>query len=441
MLSNIMFSRRAIMRILLYKARKKTLFSLLEPIIVEPLELEYVKTALVDHDVTLLDDMFHNESLKNHMKKHVYDAVVLNGYVTAEDTMLRLSTFIKAVYPQTKVMVSGVHVQLNSEVFQVPSIDAVIKTQSLEAFKLFIELKELQGQKIDGIDYQIDNKWIIGDDLKLEQMEDTLPERTIFNTYKKKLWYMDKQGVAMVKRSVSCPYECSFCYCKMLNQGLYLKRSFDDMFKEMEPLDTNVFWIIDDTLLVNEKDAKAFIEASHKYGFSGQIIAYLRSDFIHGHEGLLADLKEAGLKEVIIGFESIYDKTLKDYNKGITQIDNIQTVSLLRTYGIKLTPLFMVGLDYTLKDFKALRQFIKTQKLDLFTLSIWTPMKGTPDYTKYASQLDTIPSSHFDFLHAVLPPEQMSKMRFYWECIKIYLLLLPKKRVQKVVLRRLRNIL
>ncbi len=94
---------------------------------------------------------------------------------------------------------------------------------------------------------------------------------------------------------------------------------------------------------MNENDAKAFIEASLKYGFKGQIIAYLRSDFVYRYEGLLVDLKEAGLKEVIIGFESIYDKTLKDYNKGITQIDNIQTISLLRTYGIKLTPLFMVG--------------------------------------------------------------------------------------------------
>ncbi len=258
MQSNIMFTRRTIMRILLYKARKKTLFSLLEPIIVEPLELEYVKTALKDHDVTLLDDMFHNESLKKHLKKHVYDVVILNGYVTAEDTILGLSAFIKAVHPQTKVMVSGIHVQLNPEVFRLQNIDAVIKTQSLEAFKLFIQLKEPQGQKIQGIDYQISNKWVIGDDLILEQWKTCFRNEPYLIHIKRKLWYMDKQGVAMVKRSISCPYECSFCYCKLLNQGVYLKRSFDDMFKEMESLDTNIFWIIDDTLLVNENDAKAF---------------------------------------------------------------------------------------------------------------------------------------------------------------------------------------
>lgn len=429
------------MKILLFKVRKSTLFSIFEPIVVEPLELEYLKAVLSNHEVTIFDPLLERKKETKVVKKGVYDVVVLNGYITAEDQILKYAEQIKAFNNQIKVIVSGVHVQLNPEVFRTKNIDMIFKSQSLSAFKEALEKPNFSGKKISGLDYRFNEEWVIGDDLTLNHFETIAPQREYFEKHKDQFRYMDYKGVAMIRGSISCPYQCSFCYCRKLNQGHYVYRRFNAVFQEMKAINTNIFWIVDDTLLTNRNQAQEFIKESQASEFKGRIIAYLRSDFIVQNKDLLSALKEAGLYEVIVGFESIKTGELSEYQKGTTSTENLETIQLLIESGIKLAALFIVGLEYTKADFKALRGFIKAHHLDLFTVSIWTPLKGTLEYQKNKAALDQIPTKYFDFLHLVLPPKNMGRLQFYFEVMRCYLVLLLKKPILRLVTRRIKEIL
>ena len=235
------------MKILLYKVRKDTLFSVFEPIVVEPLELQYLKSALVGHDVTIGDRLLDRMSLKVRLRNEHYDVIVLNGYVTAEDKIIELAKRIKAVSPGTRVIVSGVHAQMNPEAFRVESVDVIVKTQSLRAFVDFLELEKLGSCSIDGFDHRYGGSWVEGGKLTLTAYEDITPDRLFYKSHADKFRYMNYEKVALVKGSISCPFQCSYCYCRKLNDGKYIKRDYKGLFDEMATVDSEYYWVIDDT--------------------------------------------------------------------------------------------------------------------------------------------------------------------------------------------------
>src|SRR5674476_176962 len=109
------------MIVFLVKVRVKTIFSNFNPIKVEPLELCCLKTLLemLDIENYIIDELFGFE-----VPKGIIPAIViLNGYNVAEDEMIRQAVQYKSVYPKTKIIVGGVHVQENSRGFHHKAID------------------------------------------------------------------------------------------------------------------------------------------------------------------------------------------------------------------------------------------------------------------------------------------------------------------------------
>ncbi len=117
------------MIVFLEKVRVKTQFSLFEPIVTEPLELMYVATVLRQEgvDVHIIDALFD----KHVSKEIIPDLVILNGYNVAENKMIQRAKWYKTKYPESKIMASGVHVQMNRARFRVPGFDYVFFSQSL----------------------------------------------------------------------------------------------------------------------------------------------------------------------------------------------------------------------------------------------------------------------------------------------------------------------
>ena len=91
------------MKIFLKKVRARTLFSLLDPVRVEPLELCYLQ-ALADNlgiESVIIDDLFGLLEPQGIRPQ----AVVLTGYNTAEREILNEAKTYKQVYPDVKIIV------------------------------------------------------------------------------------------------------------------------------------------------------------------------------------------------------------------------------------------------------------------------------------------------------------------------------------------------
>lgn len=424
------------MIVFLKKVRVKTLFSVFEPIVVEPLELCYLKSVLDNMNIEnyIIDELLN-------LKEPVYvkpDIMVLNGYNVAENEIIKQAQYYKSIYPQVKIIVGGVHIQGNSNVFRTDSIDYICHTQSLNTFKELINKILINNEiPIAGVDSIINNasskSWHISNKEILQNKENIVPDRSFFNEHSNKIHYLEKRNVALIKGSIGCPYHCSYCYCKLLNSGNYVKADYEAMINEMESIHADYFWVVDDVLFSSRTDALEFIELVKARNLNLKIIGYLRADFILREKDLLSLLRDTGIVEIIVGFEATDNNELKGYEKTTNALDYPEVIKLLKENFIELTALFMVQPEYSLKDFINLYNFIKNNNIDIYTISILTPIKGTRDYELLKEKLITNDPRKFDFLHLVLK-SRLPKWLFYLIFYGIHIRLLKSKRVWKYLL-------
>lgn len=404
------------MKIILKKVRKKTWFSYLEPIKCEPLELEYIKATIDDIcHVEIVDPLFGDRMSEA-------DIILLNGYNTARVQVIKEAREYKKKYKNPIIIVSGIDVQLNGDLYRSEWFDYVYEGSSLTEFRELI-------QKIVGINVsQKDNR----------EDEIICPDRSFFLDRMDETFYLNYKGVALVKNSIGCPYKCKFCYCKNLNDGKYIKGSYDEMLLEMSHIDANYYWVVDDVFVNSVEDIVDFHRVSKAYQQTFSIICYMRSDTVLKCADYLHLLKEAGVVEIIIGFESVKGSRLDGYEKGYDPSTNTQVARILREKEMAFTALFMVHPDDQISDFKALIEFIKHEQIAMYTFSIFTPFRGTDIYEDYKGRIIDDNPAHYDFLHLVIKPNNMSSFRFQWAFIKLHIFqFFHSKRSRKIVMRRL----
>lgn len=414
------------MIVLLKKVRVNTIFSAFEPIIVEPLELCYLKTVLNSMNIEsyIVDELLNLNEPTNKSP----DAVVLTGYNVAEQEIIKEAKRYKLKYPNCKIIVGGVHVQRNAHEFKIKEIDYIFNTQSLSVFeKLISNLANNIDSSIEGINFN--------NNIVLSETENITPNRSLFYEVSNKLHYLEKRNVALIKGSIGCPYNCSYCYCKLVNNGQYIKTNYEKVIFEMECINADYFWIVDDVLFATRNDALDFIKIIKHKNLKLKIIGYLRADFILKEKDLLPALREAGLTEVIIGFEATDNNELKNYSKTTNALDYPEVISLLKLNNIELTALFMVKPDYKVNNFYKLYKFIKNNKIEVYTISILTPIKGTKDYELQKDYLTTTNPKKFDFLHLVFK-SKLPKWLFYSLFYMVHIRLLKSKRIWQYILKK-----
>lgn len=429
------------MIVFLKKIRAKTIFSKFQPVKVEALELEYLKATLDGLDIEnyIIDELFSLKPPRNIFP----EIVVLTGYNVSEMEIIREAKNYKKKNIDTKIIVGGVHIQKNSGEFHSEYIDYVCHSQSLEVFKELIKSiingdKKILSRGVDSNIYKEDSKekyWHIGSRYSIDSQETILPDRIILNKIVDKTRYLEKRRVALIKGSVGCKYNCAYCYCNGINNGYFIEADYNKMRIEIETIDGDYFWIVDDILFSHRDQALVFIEEFKQINTRKKMIVYLRADFILKNLDILCKLKEVGIVEVIVGFESTSNEELKAYEKTTDALDYPRVIRALEREKIDLTALFMVNPDYSLKDFKALNLFIKENKIQVFTISILTPIKGTKTYRLLKEELTTNDPEKFDFLHLVLP-SKLPRGIFYICFYGIQVRLLKSRRMWKFILRK-----
>lgn len=422
------------MKVLLVRPGYENLFANINIVNVEPLELEYLYTVTKEagYDCLIYDAVIQRISFHKILKQYNPDIVAITGYITQRDVIIGYAKLAKEHNPAVQVIVGGVHAELNYHDFYLPAIDFIVHSGGIVPYREILNLP-ISGRKpgdIKGICYRSgDLSWVVNERSYIDPDQLPIPDRSFFYANQHHFKYVNLSPCATVKASYSCPHRCNFCYCCQLNNGKYVCRDVAKVVEEIAGIDCENIWILDDTFFVDRQKVQEFARLLLQQGIKKNFILYYRADFIAANEEVVAMLKEVGLKVVLVGLESFDDDILSDYNKLTSKAINERCLEILRKYEIDCTGLFIVDIDATKKDFKNLRDYVKKYQLMVSTAAILTPLPGTSQYEKYRTRINTDNPKHWDFLHLVAEPGNMSRYEFYFEFYKFYikLLLINKK--------------
>lgn len=399
----------------------------------EPLGLEYLAGLCRDLKIEceILDEFQHSwffryNRMARKIKKNGYNFIGFNANANTVDYILGRAVQLKKKFKDITIMVGGPEAELNYKDFCTDDIDLVYHDNGLQTLKNMWEsnLKEEVLEEQSGICYKRENEWVIKEKGKPVNGFIVKPDRTEFYRGLKKNFIFLKGKYAISKASFSCPFHCSFCYCTKMNSGIYTERDIDEVIEEVESIDHDKIWFVDDTFFFHKERVKLFCEKIIEKGIKKQFMAYARADFIAKNPDILPLAYRAGFRDLLIGLEAVSDEQLKEYNKQSSKNDNILAIKHCHENNIVCNGLFVISHKSTKQDFRKLIDFIKENNLLWPLFGIFTPYKGTDAYEQYKDQLINFKAKNRDGLHVTIPPEHMSafmfQMRFYWLHVLTY---------------------
>ena len=398
----------------------------------ECLELEYISTILKEqgHEVELYDGQVEQISVSQKIRKYQPHVVYVCGRTRQENFMLEYCKEAKGQNQNTITILGGLHAQLCYDRLYKTYVDYILTTfdiyKILNIIDYSIYQEDVKLEEIQGICYQKNGEWFKNQDCFFDIKKLPLPDRTYFYEHPQNYRYLELEHAAWVRTAYCCPYHCKFCHRNRMNLGKYVCRDIEDVVNEISEIKSDHIYIVDDDFLFDVNRLKEFVRLVREKGIQKKYICYGRTDFIAENEELMKELKEIGLYYVLSGLEAISDEQLRDYDKKSNITNNKKSIQICNRLGINIMGMFIVDLGYRAKDFKALYQWIKNHNLKHVAISIFTPEMNLETYEMYQDRIITRNPSHWDYLHVVAQPDNMSVKRYYYHYYKLLIKLFWK---------------
>ncbi len=210
--------------------------------------------------------------------------------------------------------------------------------------------EEVRLRKIAGLSFKSDGRIIHNPDRPYIEDLDELP--WVSGVYRGHLQIRDYFNpnalypMVTLITSRGCPFRCTFCvYPQLLTGRRYRFRSIQDVVDEMQfviqklPEAKSIFFE-DDTLTANKKRCMEFSNAIIE---SGVKIPWTANSRIDLDLETMLKIKEAGCRELCVGFESADQDVLNSMKKGIRLDRMFQFMKDAKKAGIFIHGCFMVG--------------------------------------------------------------------------------------------------
>lgn len=390
----------------------------------EPLELEYIVAVLKEEafEVRIWDGQVAENTVKDVIEEWKPEHVYICGRTRQENFMKEYARLAKE--NGAKTYICGLHAQHNYERFKEDYVDFCIMSFDPYIFKAL--LKGEKPESIDSIMYQADAKegsttqcndsvidWKVNTPVPVDIKKLPWPDRSQFYTYKDRYRYLELVPCAHVRTAFSCPFKCVFCYRNTLNCSTYTSRDIKDVVDEIESIDCENIYFIDDDFMIDRNRVEEFIRLVKERNIKRKYVCYARADFIAANEDLFPILKEIGFYYILTGLEAMDESKLSDYNKKTSIETNEKAIRIVEDNGMNMMGMFIVDPDFKGKDFRRMYRYIKKKKLIHAAVSIFTPELGSSLYEKYKDRIVSDNPEHWDYLHIVFEPTYLSVKR-YW---------------------------
>jgi radical SAM superfamily enzyme YgiQ (UPF0313 family) len=409
------------MKVLLIRPQAPNKLSFINILDNEPLELEYLYTELKNRGIEsyIYDGLIENVSVKDTISREKPDVVAVTGYITQQNLMIQYCRLAKEYNNRIITVVGGVHVQRNYEQFYDDSIDYLLRSESVSDFGELLSGADLT--KINGLIYKKEGQYIKNELISIDINSLPIPDRSFFNKHKSKYHYLHLQEVATIKTAFSCPYNCNFCYCTLLAGGKYRARDLALVIEELKTIESENVQIVDDDFLVDRSRLMEFVRLVRENNIKKTYICYARADFVANNEDIVKELSSIGFKYFLVGLEAISNEELIAMNKQVSLDENRKCIEVIRNANAHCIALLIAPISADKEYFNNLYRFVVETKLLYVTVSMFTPIPGTPLYEEYKDKITSKDIEEYDFLHLVLEPEKLTKQQFYMEYYKLVL--------------------
>lgn len=308
---------------------------------------------------------------------------------------------LKDLYPTTKVILVGTHVStLPKETLELDvRIDAVARKEYDLIVRDYAKAIECQSDftQVKGITYRNEEGIICeNEDMPYITNVDSIPFASEF--IKK---YLDIRDYFMptctwpeiqIFTGRGCPFHCNYClYPQTMHGHQYRYRSPENIVDEFSYIvknfpEVNEVIIEDDTFTVDKERVIKFCKLMVKRKIPGKIRWMCNSRVTLDYETMV-EMKRAGCRLILPGFESGSQKILNNIRKG-TKVEQFKPfVDNARKAGILVHGCFMVGNKGETKQtmMQTLQVALKL-KLDTAQFFPLMPFPGTEAYTWAVSQ-------------------------------------------------------
>ena len=230
--------------------------------------------------------------------------------------------------------------------------------------------------------------------------------------------------IHLVESGRGCNYRCNFCSVTEFFKHQYVRRPIDMVIKEIESLNTDLIFFVDDNIASDPKEAKEFFSALKPLNITWVSQATIDSA---RDEELLDVLVDSGCLGLLIGFESLSDENLAQMNKSVNKRRGGYEKPLqnLRDRAIKIYATFLLGYDGD--DHKALQRtldFALAHKFFLVAFNHLVPFPGTPLYDTFEKEGRMLYdkwwlSDEYQIGDVAFKPKQMSSEELVAECMRM----------------------
>jgi len=243
-------------------------------------------------------------------------------------------------------------------------------------------------RKVPGISYKKNKKIFHNRDRPYIENLDALP--FVSKVYKKFLdvedyrYALARHPMIQIWSSRGCPNMCTFCQLPQTFSGrIFRTRSPENFVDELEWIKENLsqikeIFIEDDTFSVDKKRVMRICELIKQRNLDLVWSCNARADIPFD---VLKNMKEAGCRMLIIGYESGNNDILRNIKKGMTTEQAKKFTRDAKKLGLKIFGCFMIGLPGdTKKTVEQTFQFAKKLNPDMVFFQQAVPFPGTEFY-------------------------------------------------------------
>jgi len=272
--------------------------------------------------------------------------VALNTEITAR--------LIKRIAPQTRVVLGGHHATAYHDEWLSKGADIVVRGEGELTFAALIDALQA-GQDlaaIDGISYHDGHRVVTTPERAFISDLDTLPmPRWELHPLQRTRYMLGGRWapMALVETSRGCTHRCIFCSASAMwrhTQRYKSPGSVLDEIAHLVGLGVNNIGIADDNFGSNYDRDMEILERLASSNLDVNMWMFCRADTTLEHPEFVETAARAGLKEVLIGYESTDEEMLSEYHKGSSRVtgrDYERVYRTLRNKGVLVFGSFIDG--------------------------------------------------------------------------------------------------
>jgi radical SAM superfamily enzyme YgiQ (UPF0313 family) len=194
--------------------------------------------------------------------------------------------------------------------------------------------------------------------------------------------------IGLIEAGRGCHFKCEFCAVQTVFGATQTRRPVDEILREIELVkhEKKLFFFVDDNITSNLDQAKEFFRALIPL----KVRWVSQSSINAAHDEEFLDLLvRSGCMGVLIGFESLDRRNLKDMNKSFNTMRGgfAQALANLRRHRVRVYGTFIFGYDRDTPDsFSQTVAFAKEHAMYIAAFNHLTPFPGTPLYQRFQTE-------------------------------------------------------